>query len=269
MTAAALPLSVPPTNIMGLLRQRYCGPEWVLAAEVTLGNRRMDALAMNQWASRGRLLAGFEIKVSRSDWLRELKDFQKAEHAFMECDQFYLVTPKEIVKDGELPVGWGHLQVYGNGLRQMVAPARVTPPPTMSRELASRLLSRYVDTEQREAWQREQADRSKVRAEITAQMASKYEADTKEMKAELERLRTDHGALLAALGTRFRVWNGQESALKAAAVLSRAIDEVERGDERIRKMLTEHAAQCAAGLAALDGIGTTMSDRRNGSEATR
>lgn len=53
--------------------------EWVVATEVRNAasfdaNRSADALAFNFWTSRGLAVHGYEVKVSRSDWLRELKD---------------------------------------------------------------------------------------------------------------------------------------------------------------------------------------------------
>ncbi|HVT78319.1 MAG TPA: hypothetical protein VHD87_14885 [Acidimicrobiales bacterium] len=65
-------------------------------------------MSLSAWASRGYVLHAFEAKVSRSDWLRELKDPAKAEAAAAVCDKFtVVVSDVSIVKDGELPVTWG------------------------------------------------------------------------------------------------------------------------------------------------------------------
>jgi hypothetical protein len=40
---------------------------------------RADAIARHLWPSQGLELIGFELKVSRSDWLREIKDPYKCE----------------------------------------------------------------------------------------------------------------------------------------------------------------------------------------------
>jgi len=40
--------------------------------------RTADYVAMDLWPSKGLALHGHEIKVSRSDWLRELKEPEKA-----------------------------------------------------------------------------------------------------------------------------------------------------------------------------------------------
>ena len=55
------------------------------------GIRTADAMALGLWPSRGNYLHGFELKVSRSDWLNELKDPAKAEAIAKYCDMFSLV----------------------------------------------------------------------------------------------------------------------------------------------------------------------------------
>ena len=72
---------------------------------------------------------GFEVKVSRSDWLRELADESKADAWARYCHHWWLVAPAEVVKPGELPTGWGHLAPYGSRLRRLVqAPLRQAEP---------------------------------------------------------------------------------------------------------------------------------------------
>jgi hypothetical protein len=59
--------------------------------------------------SSGHVVHGFEVKVSRSDWLTELKDPEKAEAFKPYCDHWWLVTPTADIVRGDLPEGWGHL----------------------------------------------------------------------------------------------------------------------------------------------------------------
>lgn len=78
--------------------------------------RTADAMAMGLWPSTGLELVGFELKVSRSDWLHELKQPKKAEEMKQFCDKWYLVIPSmSIIKDGELPAGWGLMVASGRG----------------------------------------------------------------------------------------------------------------------------------------------------------
>lgn len=76
------------------------------------------------------LLHGHEVKVSRSDWLRELADPSKAEAWSRYCDRWWLVVPdKAIVKPGELPDSWGLLVLAGTGLRAAVRAPLLDPEP--------------------------------------------------------------------------------------------------------------------------------------------
>jgi hypothetical protein len=70
--------------------------------------RRCDALYMGFTATKGRLLEGHEIKVSRADWLHELNDAHKADWWFEHTHRWWVVVADEkIVAPGELPPGWG------------------------------------------------------------------------------------------------------------------------------------------------------------------
>ena len=66
-------------------------------------------------------LHGHEVKISRADWLAELRDPTKAEAFRPYMHYWWLVVPdKSIVKPGELPEGWGLLTIRGNGLAQVI-----------------------------------------------------------------------------------------------------------------------------------------------------
>ena len=78
--------------------------------------RTADAMAMGLWPSTGLDLIGFELKVSRSDWLHEVKDPTKAQEMKQFCDKWFLVVPDEsIIKPGELPDDWGLMVASGRG----------------------------------------------------------------------------------------------------------------------------------------------------------
>lgn len=109
------------------LRDRYAGEAWAFLTEVPNGtgsakSRSADAMAMSLWPSRGLELHGIEIKVSRADWLKELRDPAKAEDFANYTDRWWLaIGDADIVKDGELPPTWGLLIPKGNKLVQKVA----------------------------------------------------------------------------------------------------------------------------------------------------
>lgn len=79
---------------------------------------------------------GFEVKVSRGDWLRELRDLSKSEAWKMYCTHFYVVAPKDVVKPEELPTGWGLIIAGPTGLRTKIkspyTPALDMPAPIVA-----------------------------------------------------------------------------------------------------------------------------------------
>ena len=117
----------------GVPKPRYVKAEHVRAAS-GFDRRTADFVAIDTWASGKCAIHGHEVKVSRSDWLRELKDPGKSAACMAWCTYWWLAIPdRSIVKDGELPPGWGLMvaRPYGGILemRQVVkAPARAVPP---------------------------------------------------------------------------------------------------------------------------------------------
>ena len=115
--------NAPTQELMQKLRARFAAPAFAFLTEVgsETGNNISgwcDALAMSLYPSRGLELIGFEIKVSRGDWLRELKSPAKLENFVGFCDRWYLVVgAKDIVLDGELPPPWGLMVSTRGGLR--------------------------------------------------------------------------------------------------------------------------------------------------------
>jgi hypothetical protein len=71
------------------------------------------------------MLVGHEVKASRSDWLTELANPGKADAWADQCHEWWLITVPGVVRDGELPAGWG-LMVPGTSKTRMrvLTPAR-------------------------------------------------------------------------------------------------------------------------------------------------
>lgn len=102
------------SDVINLLRVKYPKEEgFVFLEQVANSNghvrRYADAIIMNVWRSRFQII-GIEVKVSRSDWLSELKNPAKADLIHQYCDRWYMATPEGIIKPGELPPSWGHLE---------------------------------------------------------------------------------------------------------------------------------------------------------------
>lgn len=93
-------------------------------------NRHADALAISLWASRGLAITGFEVKVSRQDWIKELKHPEKADPIAKYCHSWYLVVGnKDIVQFGELPMNWGLMIPHTKNTLKIVKPAVINKDP--------------------------------------------------------------------------------------------------------------------------------------------
>lgn len=124
-------------DVIHALRNRYDdnGFSYAFLEQVSDGtggdcNRWADALAVQLWTSRGLQIIGFEIKVSRQDWVKELKNPAKADAIAKYCHQWYLVIgDKDIVQFGELPVTWGLMIPHTKKSLKVVKPAVINKNP--------------------------------------------------------------------------------------------------------------------------------------------
>lgn len=124
MTGAGAPGGLSAATILEALQNHYRKPGAprdgeILLPEVTAPGsaRRADLVRIGMWASRGVGIDVHEIKVSRADWLRELDDPAKAEAWWPYCNRFWVVAAPGIIRDGELPAGWGLLEFPRTGRR--------------------------------------------------------------------------------------------------------------------------------------------------------
>lgn len=116
-------------------------------------NRICDYMAIDLWGGQGYYgreagpkLHGHEVKVSRSDWLTELKDPEKAQEFAQYCDFWWLVvSDKSIVREGELPPGWGLMVAYRETLR-VVVQAELRDPLPMPRAMQATLTRSVTKT---------------------------------------------------------------------------------------------------------------------------
>ena len=109
-------------QIIELLRHKHQAPEWATFAELanaTGGARRyIDFYAMNLWPSSKHKKIAYEIKVSRSDFMRELD--RPAKRAFSEqvANECYFAMQVGIIKAlDEIPEGWGLIEATKGGMR--------------------------------------------------------------------------------------------------------------------------------------------------------
>jgi hypothetical protein len=251
-------------SMLGLLEKRYLGdqkgngPAWAFVPKVRNAagfdaTRTIDALAMSLWPSRGLELHGHEIKVSRSDWLREMKDPAKAEAFARLVDRWWLVVGGDsIVKDGELPPTWGLMVASGRGLRVKVQ------APLLPRTDAEWMPRTFLAALLRSATRTQIVTPAEVVEAIAAERAKwdEQQASTIERwRAESDRLGRIVREFEQASGVRLarsedREWYGSRQPAEVGAALRAVLDgdaETERFTNRCKAML-RNAEQLAADL---------------------
>lgn len=137
-------------EVLDRLASKYGGDDWIFLRHVKdaagFGNSRAaDGIAMGLWPSRGLEISGFEVKVSRPDFLAEIRDPKKAEIFFSLVDRFWLVVGNaKICTVDEVPETWGLIVPHGRGLRVIKhAPTKRKsgePIPEMDRLFVAALL---------------------------------------------------------------------------------------------------------------------------------
>ena len=174
-------------DVSRALRERHAGNAWAYLVEVRneigFANRvrSADAMAMSLWPSRGLELHGFEIKVSRTDWQKELSQPEKAEEIARYCDRWWLVVgDAAIVREGELPPTWGLLAPKGDKLVVVRQAPPLTPQPWPRGFIASLL---RAATEQLAP----EAELKRVRAEGYGEGAKHERENARQNATELER----------------------------------------------------------------------------------
>lgn len=224
-------------EVFAALRKRVLGPEGqghraFLFPEVQLEGRRADAMSIDLWHSRGHLIQGFEIKVAREDWLRELHHPEKADGTVALCDHFWLVTNPGVLHPNELPEKWGLLLT--NGRRRHLAVAKEAPrlkPIAPTHEFLVSMLNR-IKAEADERLEKEY-ERGRERGEETAgYMRERAEQQELRNDERVKRWEERAEAFLNAAGLQFWSYNQPEHWALIGKVVS-ALREGEIGINRL------------------------------------
>lgn len=92
--------------------------------------RTADAVVMDLWVSKGLELHGIEVKISRSDWLNELRDQDKWRPVGQYMDRWWVaISDRTFIRPGELPDSWGLLEVNAAGVQIVRRAPRLQPLP--------------------------------------------------------------------------------------------------------------------------------------------
>lgn len=236
------------------IAKRFAAPEWATFFEVRdatgfKSQRSADAVSMGIWPSRGLQLIGFEVKVSRSDWLRELKDPAKSAPIQTYCDRWYVaVSGDDIVKDGELPSTWGLLVLRGSKLVQKVEAPVLKPEPLTRTFIASLLRCSTENVVSKHVIDQVVEER------VTARVTSKSEWDERKLKhleSETAELRKHIDEFERASGVRIRDWQGSTKVGQAVKLVLEDGRRLEQHIERVKSSMTDLAERAERALSEL------------------
>lgn len=196
------------------LREKYPKDEYALFPELrnctgySKSQRYADAVAMSLWPSRGINLHGFEMKVSRSDWLAELKNPKKAEAICQFCDFWWIVAADDkIVHTGELPPNWGLLLPHGKTLKAKVAAPKLEAKPLDRDMLASILRNAQANVIPQPVLDEISARTIEERVKSSCYT---FEQETKRRNEEVDRLKKQIEDFKKASGVNINQWNSKD-----------------------------------------------------------
>ena len=224
-------------DVLAALDACHPPPAWAFIPQVRDGTgigagRTADAVAMSLWPSRGLELIGYEVKVARADWLRELRNPEKAETIFGYCDRWYVAAPEGVVAHGELPPTWGH-KVYRLGRIETEVEAPKLTPAALDRIFVAAIMRRLHGL---------RADRREIVQAVAAALAERRTTDQR----ALDRLKEAVAAFEKASGVKIVEWNASEIGEAVRWVLNggilgirRELDDIRHRAERVIAVVGE------------------------------
>lgn len=197
--------------LSSLLRGRYPSQAYALFFEVQSatayqGKQRADAVAMGLWPSRGLDIIGFEYKAHRGDWLRELKDPQKAEEIFQFCNHWYLVADARTAHIEEIPETWGWLRIDGSRMLAAKESPKLSPCALGHLFVASLLRSAQKDRDSAIKQPRQEIEQE-VRTELAADFKKNLAEMTKRLSEKTTEFNNERRKIEDALGIQFGNWS--------------------------------------------------------------
>ncbi len=269
--SAQLEIPDPPNDakittgdVMERLAAQYARDEYVVLFDIgdavgTKYRRRADAIVIGCWQSTGRHIEGFEIKVSRGDWLREVKAVEKADPFLNLVDKWWLVCPDGVAKAEEVPACWGWKTLTKHGFR-VQRPATLLPN-------ADRDINRLFALELLRKSFRCQLDAPEVRAALKAASEIKEATITQRVSSEVSQQRHDGERLRERVekfektsGLKLDDWRLGDVGKDAKAIAKlhdegygSAASRLEQ-HERVLETLLEDTREARAALAVAAGV---------------
>lgn len=138
------------SQIIETLFQKYRRDAgWISVAEVALGDwqkgiqRRVDFAALSFWYDNTCDVA--EVKVSRQDFLNELKNPEKRQPGFDNSSRAWFVCAPGVCEEAEVPEGWGYMQCNENCHLKVIRDAPERPFGGLQARFVARFLERSTD----------------------------------------------------------------------------------------------------------------------------
>lgn len=281
---AALRAHYNPAAAKDRDRRGDTDPELLIEEVAAPGSsRRCDLMRIGVWPSRGQHIVVHELKVSRSDWLKELDDPAKAEAWWPYCHQFWVVAPAGLIDPAEVPDRWGLMVPPTNRRhrRFRIAKPAPTKTPEISIELLIEIVRRVDNARLTQIIELNRKRDVLVREQVTARLkerqreaASRHtDPDTAERLELLTRLEAGLGATLslwapprphrAALSTMSvdEVGTAFAEYTRDHVVLQRRAAEVDRVTRRLHQTVSRAAADLDHLTGREDGATTGPGDR--------
>lgn len=125
---------ITEAKILGMLEEKHSGSECMFFKLLRTATgfddaRTMDAFVFYIYKTHDRKKIAYEVKISKSDFMREINHPDKRRDAMLFSNQYYFVAPKGMIAPRELPEGTGLMEVSKSAIRtRSAAPWRKTQP---------------------------------------------------------------------------------------------------------------------------------------------
>jgi hypothetical protein len=200
-------------DIRACLMSRWPPADYVHIHEApedqTRMGRKIDLVVVSCWQSRGFEIEAVEIKVSVSDWRRELANMVKADFWWRHSHRFWIAVPKKIAATValELPTTWGLLACTPEGSEVVVKATKHEAVPLAWHTTVG--LLRCAQAAGLAALRRER-DRGAAEGLELGKRQAEVAADPTYARRDLEALRKVIHSFSVAAGDRLDQYNAEQ-----------------------------------------------------------